>query len=292
MTVGLIKPGESHVFTITLKVIANGTLTNTVNVTCNENKTLKNSSASINAIPVILTVNKTANVTLVANNTLVKFTIVVNNTGIANATQINVTDILPDGFEFVRVSAGNVTDGQKVTWIIDKLNGGKSTELWVIARSKAVGINWTNVVNVYCKENKTVVSDQFNVTVAYTNLTVVKTANVTVVGNNTLVNFTIVVNNTGMNATNVTVADMLPSGFVFVSASSGNVTAGQKVSWIIDRLNVGDVREFWIVARSNATGNWTNVVEVNSTENVTVVDSNVTIDVRPVNLTVVKTANV
>ena len=293
LTVGLIKPGESHVFTITLKVIANGTLTNTVNVTCNENKTLKNSSASINAIPVILTVNKTANVTLVANNTLVKFTIVVNNTGIANATQINVTDILPDGFEFVRVSAGNVTDGQKVTWIIDKLNGGKSTELWVIARSKAVGINWTNVVNVCCKENKTVVSDQFNVTVAYTNLTVVKTANVTVVGNNTLVNFTIVVNNTGIvNATNVTVADMLPSGFVFVSASSGNVTAGQKVSWIIDRLNVGDVREFWIVARSNATGNWTNVVEVNSTENVTVVDSNVTIDVRPVNLTVVKTANV
>ena len=217
LTVGLIKPGESHVFTITLKVIANGTLTNTVNVTCNENKTLKNSSASINAIPVILTVNKTANVTLVANNTLVKFTIVVNNTGIANATQINVTDILPDGFEFVRVSAGNVTDGQKVTWIIDKLNGGKSTELWVIARSKAVGINWTNVVNVCCKENKTVVSDQFNVTVAYTNLTVVKTANVTVVGNNTLVNFTIVVNNTGIvNATNVTVADMLPSGFVFV----------------------------------------------------------------------------
>ena len=293
LTVGLIKPGESHVFTITLKVIANGTLTNTVNVTCNENMTLKNSSASINAIPVILTVNKTANLTLVANNTLVKFTIVVNNTGIANATQINVTDILPDGFEFVSVSAGNVTDGQKVTWIIDKLNGGKSTELWVIARSKAVGINWTNVVDVYCNENKTVVSDQFNVTVAYTNLTVVKTANVTVVGNNTLVNFTIVVNNTGIvNATNVTVADMLPSGFVFVSASSGNVTAGQKVSWIIDRLNVGDVREFWIVARSNATGNWTNVVEVNSTENVTVVDSNVTIDVRPVNLTVVKTANV
>ena len=58
------------------------------------------------------------------------------------------------------------------------------------------------------------------------------------------------------------------------------------------KFDIGDVKEFWIVARSNATGNWTNVVEVNSTENVTVVDSNVTIDVRPVNLTVVKTANV
>ena len=94
LTVDLIKPGESHVFTITLKVITDGTLTNTVNVTCNENKTIKNSSASINAIPVILTVNKTANVTLVGNNTLVNFTIVVNNTGIANATNVNVTDIL------------------------------------------------------------------------------------------------------------------------------------------------------------------------------------------------------
>ena len=85
-----------------------------------------------------------------------------------------------------------------------------------------------------------------------------------------------------MNATGVVVRDVLPDGFVFVSASAGNVTDGQKVSWTIDRLNGGKSAEFWIVARSVATGNWTNVVGVNSTENGTVVDSDVTVDVRPV----------
>ena len=105
-----------------------------------------------------------ANVTLVGNNTLVNFTIVVNNTGIANATNVNVTDVLPDGFVFVSASAGNITDGQKVTWIINRLNGGKSAEFWIVARSVATG-NWTNVVDVYCNENKTVVSDKFDITV-------------------------------------------------------------------------------------------------------------------------------
>ncbi|WP_295113878.1 CARDB domain-containing protein [uncultured Methanobrevibacter sp.] len=292
LTVALIKPGESYVFTITLKVIANGTLTNTVNVTCNENKTLISNSSSINAIPVILTVNKTANVTLVGNNTLVNFTITVNNTGIANATNINVTDVLPKGFVFVSASAGYTNKTQTVSWIIDKLNGGNVTKLWIVAKSTAVG-NWSNVVNVTCKENKTVVSDKFNVTIGYTNITVNKTANVTVVGNNTLVKFTIIVNNTGIvNATGVTVKDVLPNGFVFVSASAGNIPVGQKVSWTIDMLEIGKPVEFVIVARSNATGNWTNVVDVNSTENATVVDSSVTVDVRPVSLTVNKTANV
>ena len=112
---------------------------------------------------------------MVGNNTLVNFTIVVNNTGIANATNVNVTDILPDGFEFVSASAGNVTDGQKVSWTIDKLNIGDVKEFWIVARSVATG-NWTNVVDVYCKENKTVVSDKFDVTVGYTNLTVNKTS--------------------------------------------------------------------------------------------------------------------
>ena len=292
LTIDLIKPGESYIFTITLKVIANGTLTNTVNVTCNENKTLISNSSSINAIPVILTVNKTANVTLVGNNTLVNFTITVNNTGIANATNINVTDVLPDGFVFVDASTGFTNKTQTVSWTIDKLNGGNVTKLWILARSTAVG-NWSNVVNVTCKENKTVVNDKFNVTIGYTNITVKKTANVTVVGNNTLVKFTIVVNNTGIvNATGVVISDVLPNGFVLVGASDGNVTDGQKVSWTIDKLDIGDVKEFWIVARSNATGNWTNVVSVNSTENATVVDSEVTVDVRPVEYTVNKTVNV
>ncbi len=57
-------------------------------------------------------------------------------------------------------------------------------------------------MEVNSTENVTVVDSNVTIDVRPVNLTVVKTANVTVVGNNTLVNFTIVVNNTGvMNAT-------------------------------------------------------------------------------------------
>ena len=59
LTVPLIKAGESYVFTITLKAVTNGTLTNVVNVTSNENSTAKGDNVSVKVIPVVdLTVVK------------------------------------------------------------------------------------------------------------------------------------------------------------------------------------------------------------------------------------------
>ena len=47
--------------------------------------------------------------------------------------------------------------------------------------------NWTNIVNVNCDENLTVKSDNASVEVVSINLTVVKTADKTIVANNSLV---------------------------------------------------------------------------------------------------------
>ena len=47
LTVPLIEAGESYVFTITLKAVTNGTLTNVVNVTSNENSTAKGGNVSV-----------------------------------------------------------------------------------------------------------------------------------------------------------------------------------------------------------------------------------------------------
>ena len=103
-------------------------------------------------------------------------------------------------------------------------------------------------MEVNSTENVTVVDSNVTVDVRPVNLTVVKTANVTVVGNNTLVNFTIVVNNTGIvNATDVSVRDVLPGGFVFVNATAGYARSGQLVSWTVDKLDVNGVVRFWIV---------------------------------------------
>ena len=65
LTVPLIEAGGSYVFTITLKAVTNGTLTNVVNVTSNENSTAKGGNVSVKVIPVVdLTVVKSADVSL------------------------------------------------------------------------------------------------------------------------------------------------------------------------------------------------------------------------------------
>ena len=83
----------------------NGTLTNVVNVTANENDTVKSSEVSVNVTPVVnLTVVKTVDVAVVDVNGEVVFTINVTNNGPSNATGVKVTDVVPSGFEFVSCS--------------------------------------------------------------------------------------------------------------------------------------------------------------------------------------------
>jgi len=256
-------------------------------------------TAEFEVVPVILNITKTANVTEVGNNTLVKFTIKVNNTSLINVTNVTVVDTLPSGLTFVSADPVNgkapvVTDGKTITWTIDELSG--PIEFNVTVRTSAIG-NWTNNVTVNCNENKTLVKDNETVNVTDVILTVEKIVNVTgYVINGTEVTFTIKVNNTSpIKATNVTVVDTLPSGLTFVSADPVNgkapvVTDGKTITWTIDELS-GPI-EFNVTVRTSAIGNWTNNVTVNCNENKTLVKDNETVNVTDVILTIVKTANV
>ena len=290
--VGTLTPGANGTYWIVARSNATGKWNNTVSIGCDENKTILEANATVDVVSVVLVVNKTANITEIGNNTLVKFTIAVNNTAKANATDIVVRDVLPDGFVFVSASQGNTTKGREITWIIPNLANGTSTELWIIARSISVG-PWNNTVNATCNENNTNFTDSEVGDVVPVVLTVNKTANVTVIGNNTLVNFTIVVINTAsVNATGVNISDELPDGFVFVDATSGFKLDGQRVYWDPITINSGANVTYWITARSNATGKWNNTVKVTSKENNTNFTGSEIVDVVSVVLTVNKTANV
>ena len=238
-----------------------------------------------------MTVIKTADLTVVGNNTLVNFTIVVNNPARVNATDVILTDLLPEGFVFVNATEGYEQDGQKVVWYVGTLTSGETRTYWIQARSNATG-NWTNSVNITCEENSTVISNTTDVEVVPIILTVNKTANITVIANNTLVDFTIVVNNTSrVSAFNVTVSDVLPNGFAFVNATEGYKLNGNEISWNFENFANASGVELWIQVRSIATGNWTNTVKVSSNENTTIVSDNETVNVVPMNLTVTKIAN-
>ena len=285
LTIGLIKPGESYVFTITLKAITNGTLTNVVNVTSSENKTIKNSTISVYVAPVVnLTVVKVADMDDAAIGDVITFTITVTNNGPSNATNIRVIDVLDDGLTLI---SGDLES------VIPFLASGNSTTVVVKVRTTAKG-DYMNCVNVSCDENGTVKSANASVHVFETDMKINKTANVTSVDVNGLVNFTIVVKNHGKsNATNIHVTDELDGAFEFVDASAGYTRDGQTIVWNIPKLANETEYRLWIVVRALTNGTFDNIAHVNCSEEETVKNSTSTVNVTPVvNLTVNKTVEV
>ena len=88
------------------------------------------------------------------------------------------------------------------------------------------------------------------------------------VGSN--VNFTITAKNNGAsNNTNVTVNDLLPSGYTYVShtASTGTYVPGTGV-WTIGNLNDAANATLTITAIVNATGNFTNTATISTTSGI------------------------
>ncbi len=82
--------------------MVNGTLTNVVNVTANENDTVKSSEVSVNVTPVVdLTVVKVADSDDATIGDVITFTITVTNNGPSDATNIKVSDILDEGLVLV-----------------------------------------------------------------------------------------------------------------------------------------------------------------------------------------------
>ncbi|WP_458456142.1 hypothetical protein [Methanobrevibacter sp.] len=264
-----------------------------------------------------LTVVKTANVTTVANNTLVNFTITITNYGPSTATNVEVSDLLPQGLTYVEAGAVNVDgeyavfdsvnllvpigneqfvtfseDNNIIHWRINKMTKGTSVVLLITAKTNGLVMgNLTNEVTVNYSENETdSIVNSTDITVVPVVLTVEKTGNVTKVGNNTFVEFTIIVNNTGAgNATDVYVRDALPQGFAFVDATEGYDE--DLSSWIIDCIPAGDSITLNIIGKSCEIGNWTNYAMIVSNENDTLIIDSFKVEVALDNLTVVKSAN-
>ena len=127
----------------------------------------------------------------------------------------------------------------------------------------ATTINGTNVVDGQLLNNVATAT----VDPLIADLDLEKTANASAVRVGSPVEFTITINNNGPDpAVGVTVADVLPAGYAFVSyeASLGSYNNGTGV-WTVGGMANGARHTLVIVATVNGAGDMTNVATVSAT---------------------------
>ncbi|MBR0370234.1 MAG: DUF11 domain-containing protein, partial [Methanobrevibacter sp.] len=299
--VSSIESGKNTTLYLVVKVIANGTISNSVNVTSKENDTnVTNSSVDVDADPLVkFTINKTVNVTaadVVLVGDKLNYIITVKNIGLSDATAINVTDAVDTTLVEVITAESSPNYNTVVSngWRIDSLAPNAETTLNLVVWVKDAG-KISNTVAVNSDENKTTVTNKSDdVTSGTVILNATKSANVSEVKVGDEVKFIINVTNIGtMNATDVVINDTLDSVFEFINATEGGVFSNGVVTWNIGDLAVNTPVSVEVIVKVKNHGKFNNTAVVTSKENKTETNGTTNITVIPyVDLDVVKEANV
>jgi uncharacterized repeat protein (TIGR01451 family)/gliding motility-associated-like protein len=216
-----------------------------------------------------LSVEKTVSNASAAVGANVVFAITAKNLGPAGASGVKVEDLLPSGYTLVsaNVSAGSYNAATGL-WSIGSLANGASATLTVTATINSSG-NYSNTAIISGDQtDPNMGNNTSTVTLSpgamQTNLAVVKTVNNMTPAHGSTVVFTITASNKGPNnATRVKVEEMLPDGYVFMSASA---TKGSydldSLAWNIGDMLNGATEKLEITAAVKRNGSYTNTVRI------------------------------
>jgi uncharacterized repeat protein (TIGR01451 family) len=217
----------------------------------------ENNSASANTTVVPpesadLAITKTASPEPVATSANITYKITVRNNGPANASNVSVTDELP---ESVGVLSDNATTGtisyaaNDATWTIGDLAYGESANLTIIVRAPDYTANITNTATVggdyyeVIPENNTASANTTVVPPGSADLEISKADSPDPVNTRGDLTYTITVKNNGpASATGINVIDALPESIFYKSATptagEANYASGN-VTWNIESLEYG-----------------------------------------------------
>ncbi len=279
-TIDQMNVGTTETLTIQAEVVAPGDIINTVTITGSDQPDLDDSNNSdmvtIGVELIDLALTKTSDVTEVNVGDDFTYTLTLTNEGPSDATGVVVFDNLPSGVSFVNAtpSVGTFSD-QTGQWNIGNVANGATVTLNILVRLEEAG-SVINVAQIIEADQTDIDStpnndngdqseddeDNTMVTGVASDLSLVKTANVTEVNVGSMVTYNIELTNDGpSNATGIIVSEQLPAALALdnVAPSIGTYNNGQ---WSVPNLSVGQTATLTITATVVDDGEITNSVEV------------------------------
>ena len=294
--------GENITVEVICEAVGSGDLTNSVNVTCDENKTNATGGTPIHVsdlVDVAITLGVDNSTPYINGEITLILTVI--NYGPSAATEItgklnrdfltglSIISIESDGIVFHSDLLGyalmNVLRvNEDGSFEIDSLGPGEQVSATIKARVIHDG-NITVDGDVIAHENDSNLTnnhDELTLTVKpVTELDVEVTANETEPNVGDVIEYTITVTNNGpSNATGITANDKLPDGVTYIYDNSGGKYDPQTGVWSFDSLNVNETKTLTIKVRVNRDGEITNVVDVKSRENPEGTTGNATINAK------------
>ncbi|MFC1713662.1 C10 family peptidase [Candidatus Poribacteria bacterium] len=236
-------------------IVCGAPITNTASVTAvdqgDSNTSNNSASADITVNCADLEVTKSVDNDSPNEGDAIIYTITTANNGPGDATNVQITDVLPAG---VTHTSGVVTQGEydngTGVWTVGSLSNAASVVLTIIARvdtgifdEDTIGIPITNTASVTAVDQGD--SDSSNnsasadITVQYIDLEISKSVGDPAPGEGDDITYTVMVTNNGPDdATNVSVTDQLPPGVTYVSATAtqGSYSSGTGM-WTVGSLN-------------------------------------------------------
>ncbi len=274
--IGSLSNGQSTTLIIAATVNATGGYANTAIIRGNETDPVSaNDTSIVSTTPIVqtdLVITQNVDNLTPRVGQVIAFTLVAANNGPSEATGVSVQESLPSGYSLVSASttAGSYerTTG---AWKVGNLRAGQSEVLRLTAVVNATG-TYANPVSISGQESDPVSSNN-TLTVTPTPVTQADLAITNALDNASLNDgnaiFTITVLNNGPSAaTNVSVSDLLPSGYTFVSAATNDgaysATTG---TWQIGTLPNSATAILMVSASLNAAGTYVSTATVRADEN-------------------------
>jgi uncharacterized repeat protein (TIGR01451 family) len=252
-----LKPGERREIVLVLKPDGSGDVTNVARVRFEHGQRV---TTRINRPG--LHVRKTGPSQAALYDTQLTFRLEVTNSGRARATNVVVTETLPEGLEFFE-SNPQTNGPNPLVWKLDTLEAGQTRRIDYSVTAKGAGrlssktvIEAAGVPRQESSSTLFVGTPKLTLTQAGPERRLVKR----------LVPYFLTVSNPGdMPANNVEVTDEIPEGIEFVSASAGGRVVPRsragldQVKWSFGTLPAGASRVVQLVVRAKAPGEFVNV---------------------------------